>query len=502
MWALLPFLAMVALVATQLRRDHRIVSRVHRSGVLGPPTRRAGLVFALLIVVPVVFVRFSGLEGVLADISWMAMTVNVVVSFLISYTWYRYLTWLDPFAHEGWGWVLATFLLGCVVVPLVFPLREMAESGLGLRLDGTLWNDWWYCSIAIGLTEEIVKLIPLLAILLFTKQADEPFDLILYGSISALAFAFVENVDYLGGSELFAVGGRTLYASVAHMFFTSIVAYAIAIARHRGRSTVLAGAGALLLAAMAHGFYDLWLMAPDRPYLITLLFLLASMHLWVAMKTNLVNLSPHYQEHMVPKPTMFRYRIINALLAIFLFTYVMKFLLTDRHAAQALLLMQGGTMGATLLYLAVSFSSFRFIPGYIGPLRPKGGLWRMLMPVTNWGEDLTGRELLLRIPEKRSDVRHYMPLHRMLPLRGRLRQRVVLGDDRDWYLFRPERTIPFDGAFGEALLIRPHATNDTIPDDRYVVVVAMVFRDTPKLVAGTARVDELEFAGYVHGKLI
>jgi len=496
------FLALVILVLAQLRRDIRIVDRLKPATLLRSPIKRAGLVFALLLIVPLLFVQFSGFGGSLVLERGGLLAVFAFVSFLISYSWYRYLTWLDSLEREGRVWELTVFLLGCAFVFLVFPLQDMIVPALDLRLDGSFGNDWWYCVIAIGLVEELVKLIPLVLLVLFTKKADEPFDLILYGSISALGFAFIENTMYLADSSLYAVGGRVLYASVAHMFFTSIIAYCMAIARHHGKPLVIGMAVGLVLAAFAHGFYNFWLMAPDRPALLTTVFFLGNIHLWVGMKTNLINLSPHYQEQMLPKPAMFRYRIINALLAIFLFTYTVKFLLEGRHSADSLMAAQGGTMGALMLFLAVSFSSFRFVPGYIAPLHPQGGLWRFLLPVAHWGEDLSGRRLLLRIPENRSDARHYMTLHHMLPLEGRLVQRVLLGDDHDWYLFKPDRSIPFNGAIGDALLIRPHQANDAIPDDRYVLVVAMAFVSEPRLLGGKADKEQLEFTGFVHGKLL
>jgi RsiW-degrading membrane proteinase PrsW (M82 family) len=494
--------ALIALVLYQLRRDIHIVDRLKPASMLHSPVKRAGMVFILLLIVPFAFVQASELGGSLPMTATVAWTLCIFISFLISYTWYRYLTWLDPFEREKLGWEIGLFLVASACTFLTFPLSDLVIPALGLTLDGDHWNDWWYSVIGIGLVEESVKLIPLLLLLAFTKQVDEPFDLILYGSIAALGFAFVENTLYLMRTDLHAVGGRVLFASVAHMFFTSIIAYSIAMARHQGRSPWLYGALGLVIASVAHGFYDYWLLSPGRPYLLTLLFFLANIHLWVAMKNNLVNLSPHYQVDMRPQPTMFRYRIINALLAIFGFTYVMKFLLEGIGPADHLLEAQGTTMGAMLLFLAISFSSFRFVPGYIAPLHPKGGLWRFLMPAIAWGEDLAGQRLLMRIPEKRPDARHYMDLHRMLPLEGRFTQRVIMDDDKDWYLFLPERPISFDGVHGEALLVRPHRANDTIPNDHYVVVVVMAFKQRPLLLDGRAYKQQLEFVGFVHGRLL
>lgn len=495
-------LALAALVLYQVRRDVRIMERLRPTGLARSPIKRAGLLFVLLLAVPFIFVQQSPFGGVLRSSGELVLGASVFIAFLISYTWYRYLTWLDRFEREQFLWELLVFIAACASTFHTFPLTDIVVGALDLRLDGDHVNDWWYSVIGIGLVEESVKLLPLVLLMLFTKQADEPFDLILYASICALGFAFVENTLYLLRTDLVAVGGRVLYASVAHMFFCSIVAYSMAMARHRGRSLVLFGALGLVLASVAHGFYNYWLLSPGRPHILTMLFFLGSIHLWVAMKNNLINLSPHYQVEMRPQPTMFRYRIINALLAIFGFTYVVKFLTEGIGPADALLEAQGGNMGAMLLYLAISFSSFRFVPGYIAPLQPKGVPWRFLFPVLHWGDDLTGRRLLLRIPEKRSDARHYMALHTMLPLEGLFTQRVFMEDDQDWYLFRPDKPIPFDGAEGNALLIRPHQVNDTIPDDRYVVVVVMAFHRTPVITDARVQRQQVEFAGFVHGKLL
>jgi RsiW-degrading membrane proteinase PrsW (M82 family) len=495
-------LALIVLVLVQLRRDIRIVDRLKPANALHSPIKRAGTVFLLLLIVPLAFVQFSGLGGALVLGKGGLFATHLFLSFLISYTWYRYLTWLDSLEREKVGWEIAVFVVASACTFLVFPLADLVVPALDLRLDGSFWNDWWYCVIGIGLVEESVKLIPLLLMVYFSKQVNEPFDILLYASISALGFAFVENTMYLSDSDLYAVGGRVLYASVAHMFFCSIIAYCIARAQHAGRHRLLGAALGLVLASFAHGFYDFWLMSPDRPTLITLVFFLGNIHLWVAMKNNLINLSPNYQDLMLPRPVMFRYRMINALLAIFLFTYAIKFLTVGRVEADRLMLAQGSTMGATLLFLAISLSSFRFVPGYIAPLRPKGGLWRLLLPAVQWGEDLSGRRLVLRITEKRYDARHYMTLHRMLPLEGRLAQRLYMDDDHDWYLFRPDRPIPFEGAFANALLVRPHRANDTIPDDRYVVLVTMAFTSEPRIPDGKADKGQLEFTGFVHAKLL
>ncbi len=496
------FLALVIIMLMQFKRDARIAARLSSRGLWGSPLVRACIVFLALVIVPPLLVAYSGIGGTVYIPDGGMLGVHALISLLISYTWYRYLTWLDPFEREKLGWELAVFFAACASTFLTFPLSDLVVELFSLRLDGDNWNDWWYSVIAIGLVEEVVKILPFLILLFFTKQVDEPFDHILYASICALGFAFIENTIYLERSNLYAVGGRVLYSTVGHMFDTSIIAYSMAMARYHHRPVLPAFLVGLALAALAHGFYDYWLLAPHRPFLLTLIFFLGSIHLWVVMKNNLVNLSPHYQEHMRPPSIMFRYRIINALLAIFLFTYVVKFMLLGRAEAGQLLAAQGTSMAAMMLFLAISFSAYDLIPGHIAPLLPKGGLWRLLLPKVEWNVDLSGRRLLMRIPERRSKASEYLALHHQLPLEGTLRQKIFVENEQGWYIFRPDRPIPFHKANGEVLLVKPHETNDTIPDDRYIVILVMAFAGEAAYPTARVRKEQLMPIGQVHGRLI
>jgi hypothetical protein len=95
------FLALIILVLVQLRRDIRIVDRLKPATLLRSPIKRAGLVFVLLLVVPILFVQSSGLGGSLAPGKGGLLALHAFVSFLISYTWYRYLTWLDSLERKA-----------------------------------------------------------------------------------------------------------------------------------------------------------------------------------------------------------------------------------------------------------------------------------------------------------------------------------------------------------------------------------------------------------------
>jgi RsiW-degrading membrane proteinase PrsW (M82 family) len=72
-----------------------------------------------------------------------------------------------------------------------------------------------------------------------TRAIDEPLDYIIYGCISALGFAFMENL--LPGYEwrLGAISSRGLGAVVLHMTFTSLIMYGLFYSRYRAQKKPL-----------------------------------------------------------------------------------------------------------------------------------------------------------------------------------------------------------------------------------------------------------------------
>ena len=169
----------------------------------------------------------------------------------------------------------------------------------------------------------------------------------------------------------------------------------MALALHRKRPWVPALLLGLVLASLAHGFYDLWLLAPGRPVVLTIVFFLGSIQLWVIMKNNLLNLSPRFHPGIELASAMFRYRIINGMLAIFLLAWVLVFLLDGRERAMGMLLGGWQLMAAMLVFLALSFSNFVLVRGYLAPVRPASNLFRLFLPIAKHGDDLSGRRVTL-----------------------------------------------------------------------------------------------------------
>lgn len=158
----------------------------------------------------------------------------------------------------------------------VFGLRKDAlllaeESRLGLLI---------YAIFAIGVIEELAKLIPFLLVIIRFRAFDEPIDGIIYGSFIALGFAAVENIQYvqlMGFGEALA---RGFAGPVVHMVFASIWGYYIGRAYLCRRRLLLVVPASLAFTAVVHGIYDYIVIAFPMPTIPVAALLILALWLW------------------------------------------------------------------------------------------------------------------------------------------------------------------------------------------------------------------------------
>ena len=112
------------------------------------------------------------------------------------------LWWLDRYEKEPLGLLTVAFLWGAVpsiVLALIMqvvldvPVTAISNSNLTYELLGA--------SVVAPLTEEGIKAVALLLLLLFLRrEIDSPVDGLIYGGVVGFGFAAVENVFYLFGA--------------------------------------------------------------------------------------------------------------------------------------------------------------------------------------------------------------------------------------------------------------------------------------------------------------
>jgi protease PrsW len=292
-------------------------------------------------------------------------TWGVLAAFLIMTCWVIYLRKLDIFEDEKWKHVLMTVALGMLFSFLVYPLSDFNNLVLGFTLNGGVVNDFLYCVIGIGAVEEFVKIIPLLIMLRYTKAINEPFDYIIYASLSALGFAFVENLIYFEESSLHIIHGRALTAVVSHMFDSSIIGYGMMLNKYKSfKNPYLNFLAFFALASLAHGFYDFWLInesVSDFSF-VTFIFLLASMGIWNYFQRDALNRSEFFDQDKSIDRGKLQDFLLYSLSGVLLFEYLALAIKYGPDLANGGLesSLYSGTY--LIVFLAVSLSDIRLKP--------------------------------------------------------------------------------------------------------------------------------------------
>lgn len=178
----------------------------------------------------------------------------IIAGALPSLVWLWF--WLREDAHpEPKGLIVATFLGGIIAV-IVALFAEKYVASLGL-------NDSWRYSLW-AIIEEVAKLIAVAAIVLFSRENDEPIDAMIYCIVGALGFAAVENILFLltpfmydGLVRGLATGNmRFIGATLVHIVSSATVGFALGLTFYRSRlvKTIALIFGLSLASALHAGF--------------------------------------------------------------------------------------------------------------------------------------------------------------------------------------------------------------------------------------------------------
>jgi RsiW-degrading membrane proteinase PrsW (M82 family) len=210
---------------------------------------------ALVAVPPAALVVFGG-----------AVSFTGIASVFAAYfaaAWFLVLRTLVKPRAVGGG-LLAQVVVAALLVEA--PLALWLERALGANTDSLASSVF-----AVGVPEEIAKLLPVVALaVVHRRKALVPRDTLLLGAVSGLVFGAGEAVtyvtDYMPQAGVLGVGGailsvwRFVMDPLVHALWAGIAGYFVGLAvqyRTAGRAVALVAVG-LTVAALLHGVND-WL---------------------------------------------------------------------------------------------------------------------------------------------------------------------------------------------------------------------------------------------------
>lgn len=295
--------------------------------------------------------------------------LGFVSALLVTGIWLYYVRNLDFFRLESVSYTILGFALGMFATFFTFPLSDLVRDTFEIAYSSsTFYNLFVYSFLGIGIVEETIKLVPVICILLFTREIDEPIDLIYYACISALGFAFLENLLYFKDISGSIIIGRALTSAVGHMIDSSIVVYGIVLYKFKpDRKKFSVVLYYFLLGAFCHALYDYFLFED------LILFFVASfaffIQCWAIIINNAINNSKHFDYKILYKHDAVKFNMALAFTLLSILTFVLNGFLVGRSAASETYVASLGWISLLLIFYTSTLSSFDLLKGYWRPVK-------------------------------------------------------------------------------------------------------------------------------------
>ena len=199
----------------------------------------------------------------------MALLGAFFFGFVPMFVFAAFVNWLDRYEKEPKLLLGAAFFWGVVIAGGgAYILNTVVGIGVYSVTGSISAADFSTTSIAAPIIEEALKgLAVLVVFFLFRREFDSVLDGIVYGAITAMGFAAIENVLYIyrngfqeAGWEGFwtLVVIRVLLVSWMHPFFTAFTGIGLAISRISRNTLVkiIAVPAGYAVAVMTHAFHN------------------------------------------------------------------------------------------------------------------------------------------------------------------------------------------------------------------------------------------------------
>ena len=194
----------------------------------------------------------------------LELAIAIVTSIYMPVCFIFFFRRIDIFEQETWKDIAYVFLISCITLMIYTPFIPFVHSFFETLSYENI--SFWDMLLGVAIPEEIVKIIPVLIILKTTTFINEPIDYIIYTSISALGFAFLENIDYIysyQNDDLNIVAVRSFFPTLMHMTTTSIIGYQLYKFQKKKQNKKLNSYDYIyiilgfIIAALSHTIYNL-----------------------------------------------------------------------------------------------------------------------------------------------------------------------------------------------------------------------------------------------------
>jgi RsiW-degrading membrane proteinase PrsW (M82 family) len=390
---------------------------------------------------------------------------------LVMITWIFYLRRISRGGDQHWHRIISTILLAAVFILPVWFLYDVFKYELHFQKTGETINDLLYCILSVGVLEEFVKILPFLLILRFTNWIREPIDYIVYASLTAIGFAFMENLMYftIDRYGIDTIHSRAFSAVISHMIDSSIIAYGLILAKFRfNKHPALYFFPFFIIAAVSHGFYDFWIINDHvREFsILTLVYLFTSVLFYSSFINNALNNSPSVQQNIRINTRLLSADLAASLIFVLVFEFIALAFVYGTVIANREFFSSIITGGYMILFLSVRLSNIDIIPGEWAPIQ----FFTSLNPLNIAYNTKLNYNSVVGLKLRFTPARKTGILYKLLPATGEVIKREKISGFYGWFLVKMDQPIMIAGRTYPFVFIRAKEKSDLIENNGAVVI--------------------------------
>ncbi|ABG59864.1 PrsW family glutamic-type intramembrane protease [Cytophaga hutchinsonii] len=253
----------------------------------------------------------------------------VVAAALIALLWAFYYSRFKIFAAKDYVLYTFVFVVSCIVTLSCTVLYDTFHYVFKFTQGQTLLSGLRYMIFGVGVIEEFVKSIPVfICLLIFKNRIKEPVDFLLLATMSAIGFAFMENIiyfdRYFGADSYSIIHKRTVLAVIMHVFCSAVIWYGYIQTKLIGKFYyVLIGT---LVSISTHGFYDFFLELPSSEgfYIFSFVMVVLSFFALKAFYNSALNHSPFFRFDINFPTETTSFAVVAGLCFVILFEFILN----------------------------------------------------------------------------------------------------------------------------------------------------------------------------------
>jgi RsiW-degrading membrane proteinase PrsW (M82 family) len=352
--------------------------------------------------------------------------------------WFLFLQNLLFIHIRKWKFLILVFVLSTILTGLTYPFSDMMDSFM--KFLGFYWTskEFNYNFIHIGVVEEIVKLIPWVIVYFsFRSKFKRPVHFMMLPIVSALGFAFAENLIYINSSDYERLFIRSTLCISVHIVCSSVIGYLLFMSKSKRLKIhwALALSLGIFIGAIIHGAYD-YFVYNHMVFANIILFVLV-MHILILMMNNVINVSGivHKNGQQVIRKNGVIFLI--GISVIFLSEYLIIGIDLGSGYAKSLLYYNSAVVALFSVYLFMVFNRITLRPGVVRPFN-YDYVFGQFIP-SRVGQKIrdehNDRKLKLFAPKTNQFVGRQMPVEATV-----MYSITVQGQDH-WYLIEFDKNV-------------------------------------------------------------